>query len=300
MPNQRKHDFDPSRNELVGWFNGVWIHVDEIRYSRNDLGVVQGVTAVERLRTYRGKLWQVDRHLARLVQSANEAMISSVSLDKLAKLVGEIPERNRRHIEENGDIGVSVIVTPGDATTESRQPTIGVYPSEIDHQVVQQRRLDGQSVVITSVVQPPSESWSRQAKLRSRIHYFRADKIARTSHNGAIGVLVDSDGTVTEASTCNLALVKDRAIFSPQASQVLGGITQSVVEDLAAQAGFNWSKQRIHPDELRAADEVLLMGTTTGLWYANRVDEVAKSIPKDSVYESLRKRFNELTQQTVS
>ena len=55
------------------------------------------------------------------------------------------------------------------------------------------------------------------------------------------------------------------------------------------------------PALLRAAEEVLLMGTDGGLWFASAVDgnAIAEGNPGD-VYRSLRRRFDALVREPTT
>ena len=266
---------------------------DEIVLSRNDLGVRQGVIAVERLRTYSGKAFAVDRHLQRWRFSTKQLHLDGLpDSDTLTLLIDQVIAKNRDLLSTSGDIGITMFATPGDST---HAPTLAIYPSRIDHNEVDRFRKRGQPVWITDVVQPPAESWSRQAKVRCRIHYYLADRVATTNQVGAAGALIDSDGSVTETSTCNLAIVRSGKIVSPLREQILPGITQSTIQQLAAETDMDWEKRSLTPDDVRAADEVLLMGTTVGLWFASHVDGTKRqtSTPTArSVYSELLARFD--------
>jgi len=104
------------------------------------------------------------------------------------------------------------------------------------------------------------------------LHYYSADAFARQLAPDALGVLIDEDGSITDTSIANLALSRDGRILAPAIEQVLPGVTQQVVRDLAERIGLPWQHQTLLPADLRTADEVWLMGTDGGLWFANRVD----------------------------
>ncbi|MCG8653558.1 MAG: aminotransferase class IV [Pirellulales bacterium] len=237
----------------------------------DDLGFRQAATAVERLRTYRGEVFQLDAHLDRWQHTVDEIGIDGLPLRQALKvLVGELIGRNEPFSETVGDFGITMLATPGGS--QSPSPTFVMHLNTIDHAAVLRRRQNGQPLVVTGVAQPSSKSWPRSIKVRSRLHYFLADKIARQHDADAMGVLVDEDGCVTETSVANLAVVEGGKIFTPPDDRVLGGITQRVIEQLARQASLDWQRDTINSERLAAADEVLLMGTDGGLWFASQVD----------------------------
>lgn len=280
----------------VAYLDGRWIDHATLSISAEDLGFRQGVVAVERLRTYGGHPFQVPAHLDRW-----EATLASLRIDRsvasgqeMMELNAELLRRNAAWRAAEGEFGITWFATPGKSA--GGRGTLGLHLNRIDPGRVERRRRLGQPLVITDVVQPPPETWSRSIKVRCRLHYYLADQLARQHDSDASGVLLDGDGGITETSIANLAVVLGEEIHSPPADRVLGGITQQVVEPLAASAGIRWRKCSLQPETLRAADEVLLMGTDTGLWFAGRVDDqpIGDGGPGE-IYRTLRDRFDQVT-----
>ena len=262
--------------------------------SLDDLGVRQGVTAVERLRTYGQKVFAPERYAKRWATTTSSLHIDDVPQgSEFVERIQATLDRNSEFLHRQADVAITVVATPGVAT--AKKPTFAITVSEIDHASVIARRESGQTLVVTDVVQPPAESWPRNIKVRSRIHYYLADRQARQVDPTAAGVLIDHDHSVTETSICNLAIVKDGVIVSPPESQVLPGVTQAVVEELAADEGLEWRRKPLMPRDLLNADEILMTGTTTGIWFANRVDfgrDHSIFQPKAmDVYRRLLRRF---------
>lgn len=249
--------FCPATNQ-TGWYP-----LDEIRLPITDLGFRQAVTAVERLRTYDGRLFHRQDHLERFVGTLQSLGLSHrIAESAIDSITNELFDRNRIWIEKQGDIGVTWWVTPD---------SYALHCNRIDHESVAQRRENGQPVVLTSVQQPGARSWSRQAKVRSRLHYYLADQEANSIRNESTGVLCDEDGTWTETSIANLAIVFGETLMFPLSEQVLNGVTQSLVREIASELGIQSIEQGIHTCDMANADEILLMGTDTGLWFASEV-----------------------------
>lgn len=287
--NARTPATEPDR---LAYLCGRWVEHDALRIPVDDLGFRQAVTAVERLRTYAGAIFQLEAHLHRWYATLEQLRIGGVaSPEAMVELNAELLRRNRRWQQAEGDVGITWFATPGN--NAGGQATLGLHLSSIDHRRVERRRRHGQPLVVTDVVQPPPSSWPRWIKVRCRLHYYLADRAARERDAEAAGVLLDSDGSITETSIANIAVVLSGEIVSPPAARVLGGITQQVIEPLAESAGIGWRKSVVTADMLRRADEVLLMGTDTGLWFASSVDErfVAGGRPGE-IYRELRERYD--------
>lgn len=259
-----------STPQRISFADGCWLPHDKISINVEDTGIRQGVVAVERLRTYHQQLFSIDRHLDRWQRTTETLAIEGLPpRAEIAGLMSELLERNSEWVRSQGDVGITMLATPGIAASNA---TLLLHLNPLHHEQIEQRQHLGQPLFITPVVQPDSLSWPRGIKTRARIHYYLADRHARSQDPDSVGVLLDQDGSITETSIANLAIVKSGQILSPPTDRVLGGITQTIVETVAERLSLPWQKQPISPDELTSADEVLLMGTDGGVWFANSVD----------------------------
>ena len=276
----------------VALFGGRWVPHRDLSIPIDDLGFRQAVTVVERLRTYGGRVFRLSSHLDRWQHSTAQLSIAGLPLrNAIEVLIGELIGRNQEFAARVGDFGITLLATPGPSL--DGEPTFCMHLNAIDHALMRTRQERGQPLVVTDVSQPSSRAWPRSIKVRCRLHYFLADQTARQHHRDAVGLLVDDDGCVTETSVANLALVRDGQLLGPPRDRVLPGVTQSVVQEVGAERGLSWSECVLTRQDLLAADEVVLMGTDGGLWYARSVDgmPVASGRP-GKVYSALRSAFD--------
>jgi len=286
MSESGRAEFDRHRCYL----SGQWLPRRSMALSVDDAGFRQGVTAVERLRTYGGSPFELGAHLDRWEMTVAELRIGGVPVrNTIIVLLGELFRRNAELVSAEGEVGVTMFATPGSGGDRA---TFGMHLDRIDPERVATLHATGQPLVVTDVVQPPPGSWSRGIKVRCRLHYYLADLAARDQDSAALGVLLDLDGTVTETSVANVAIVESSDLVSPPPGRVLGGVTQGVLERLAGDSGLPWHHQPIPVPRLLAADEVLLMGTTAGLWFVPRVNDspIGGGVP-GPVYRRLRDQF---------
>ncbi len=249
-----------------------WCDRRDIHLSIDDLGFRQGVTAVERLRTYEGAAFAVNQHLQRFAATTSALSIKPLPHDGLSLQISELLKRNASVIGGR-DMGITIFATPG--LIGSGQPTWAMHLNELDVDRIQTRRRVGVPLRITAVQQPAAACWPRSLKVRNRLQYYLADMAA----GDAAGLLVDADGSVTETSTANVAILRKGQIISPPPDQVLPGVTMSHAKRLAESVGMTWVHRRLFPGDLHAAREVWLMGTDAGLWFAHRVDDRVKPEP---------------------
>lgn len=263
---------DPVR---LAFRNGQWLNSDQLSVNVNDVGFTQGVTAVERLRAYGGRWFQVDRHLDRFYATASMLRLDGLpDRQEMVSLLGELIERNQAWLQLADNFGVVIFATPGCSSNQSAltDPTIVMDLHWIDVEACEHWIHRGSPLVVTEIQQPPPESWSRQIKVRCRLHYYLADLAAQEVVANASGILLDQDGSITETSLANLMIVESGELICPERDQILWGVSLQVIVELAESIGIPVRYERIEPERLRSADEVLQTGTRCGVWFANSVD----------------------------
>ena len=256
------------------YLNGVWLPARELAIPVGDLGFVLGATVVERLRTFNGRLFQVEGHLARLERSLeivgwNAAALAAEVRDALAAFT----DLNAELIAPGDDWNVAAFVTPG-ATADAAQPTVCVHGGPIPFAAWAHKYEVGVEVRITDVRQTPPDCWPPELKCRSRMHYYLADQEAARRCPGARALLLDQRGFIGEASTANVvAIYKDRGLVTPRLEGVLPGISQQFLFELADELAISRSEADILPAELAAADEVFLTSTSICIQPVVRQDD---------------------------
>ena len=94
------------------------------------------------------------------------------------------------------------------------------------------------------------------------MHYYLADRAAAARHPGARALLTDAAGYVTEASTANLMLYSgNEGLVAPPHEKVLPGISLAVLLQLADKLGIPYGQRNLRPEDVAAADEVMLTST---------------------------------------
>ncbi|HMP05268.1 MAG TPA: aminotransferase class IV [Lacipirellulaceae bacterium] len=250
-------------NGAIAYLNGAWVDDGELRIPVDDLGFALGVTVVERLRTFNGQPFRVEGHLRRLRRSLEIVGWDAVALvtEVEAALTGFI-DRNAALIAPGDDWAIVAFVTPG-RTPDGAQPTVCVHGFPLPFALWARQFEDGVRVCITAVRQTPASCWPSELKCRSRMHYYLADREAARRYPGSRAVLLDQRGFVGEASTANVyCYSQKRGLLTPRLDEVLPGISQEVLFELADELSIPRAEADIAPDELLTADEVLLTSTS--------------------------------------
>lgn len=267
--------------EPTAYLNGKFIPASQAVIPVTDLGFVQGVTVAEQLRTFNGKLFRLDKHLDRLERSlAIVGVDAGVTRAEFVRLAEELVARNFPALPAGGDLGLSMFVTPGPYGTFASSgyithtgPTVGMHTYALPFHTWAGKYDTGESLVVTSIEQVPNTCWPAELKCRSRIHYYLADKEARTKEPGARALMVDQAGFATESSTANLLVYyQGEGLVSPPKEKILPGVTVAAIEELAKQLGIPFTYRDLRVNDIARADEAMLCSTSPCVWAVTRLN----------------------------
>lgn len=246
--------------------NGEYVALDEAKVSINDRGLLFGDSVYEVLHAHGGRLWLKQEHLARL---ANSLAAISLAADVL-----QVERWMEETLRQSGwsEALVYVQVTRGTAARSHIAPP-DIRPTVI----VTARGLRGLDDEIrqrgVSVITLPEPRWARRdIKSTNLLPNLLAKQQAEA--NGAFEALfVEADGTVNEGSSSNVFMVQKQTVVTPLLGpHLLPGVTRACVAELASQAELPVIERAVLREELDAADEVFLTGTTTEVLGVVQID----------------------------
>jgi D-alanine transaminase len=233
--------------------------VDQATIPVWDRGFLFGDAIYEVYRLYQGRCWLEEEHDARLRRSLREMEFPSFDFEVLK-------QRLHQTIAESAiQEGTAYIhITRGVAPRLHAFPDSSVPPTELiivrpyDDAKTAELRATG-----VGVISHPDLRWKRcDVKSTNLLANVLANEAAHRAgcHEA---VLVGTDGLITEATHSSLLWVRDgRLEGTPEGSLILPGTTRQFEEKLAASAGLDLSEARVTLEQLIAADEVILLGTT--------------------------------------
>ncbi|HEY5658943.1 MAG TPA: aminotransferase class IV [Myxococcota bacterium] len=110
-------------------------------------------------------------------------------------------------------------------------------------------------------------------------------------------LLTDAQGSVAEGPTTNVFLVDAAgALITPPAEGVLHGVTRRSILEVATHDGLTVREARVRPEDLIAAAELFLCGTSSFVWPVASVDDqpIGTEVP-GPVTRRLRERLLEIS-----
>lgn len=271
----------------TAFLNGRFLPLAEATVSIEDRGFQFGDGVYEVIRTYRGRPFKLDAHLARLDRSAQAIDLRQpYPFERWVEYVteglrlGDFPETK-----------IYVQITRGTAPRDHAyapdlQPTVLMTFREL-----QPLNATFQSTGVAAMTMKDIR-WGR-CDIKS-INLL-ANVLARqqAKKRGVFESILVRDGQVTEGAVSNVFIVQDgKLITAPEGGWILSGVTRQVVLELARHEGLTVQERYCSEQELLGATEVFLTGTTVEVLGVVHIDgkQIGTGQP-GPVTRSLAKRF---------
>jgi D-alanine transaminase len=251
----------------VAFVNGTFMPLAEANVSIEDRGFQFGDGVYEVIRTYKGRPFSLEAHLARLDRSAMALDLTQpYSRTDWIRHILEGIER-AAYPESKIYLQITRGVAPRDhAYTDDATPTVVMTVREF-HPLDRSVQAAGVDAMTTEDIR-----WGRcdikSVNLLANVLARQKVKQARVFE----AILVHA-GLVTEGAISNVMVVqRGTVVTAPEGMRILSGVTRGIVLDLARNAGFSVQERFVSQAELYGADEVFLTGTTVEVLAVVRID----------------------------
>lgn len=258
--------------ESLACLNGELMPVDQARVPVWDRGFTFGDSVYEVMRIYQGCCWLEDDHMARLRRSLAEMEFPPVDLERLTA-------RMHRTISASGiEEGTAYLqLTRGVAPRAHAFPDPAVPPTEvIVIRVYDDTKAAANRERGVATMSYPDLRWKRcDVKSTNLLANVLAHQAAHRA--GCFeAIQVGADGLVTEATHSSVVWVRSgRLEGTPEGAAILPGTTRQFLVRVAAETGHVFAENRVTLDDLKKADEVILVGTTIEVLPVSRIDDAA-------------------------
>lgn len=251
----------------IAFVNGRFLPLAEAMVSIEDRGFQFGDGVYEVIRTYGGRPFELTAHLARLDRSAQALDLRQPYSHQQwnRQILDGIQQAG--YPEAKVYIQVTRGVAPRDhAYAPDLSPTVVMTVRELhplDHSV---QAAGVEAVTIEDI------RWGR-CDIKSV--NLLANVLARqqAKREQVFETILVKNGQVTEGAVSNVAIVRNGAVVTaPEGPHILSGVTRAVVLQMTRQAGVSVQERYFTQEELLAADEVFLTGTTVEVLGVVRVN----------------------------
>lgn len=276
--------------------NGELTDAKQAKISVLDRGFLYGDSIYEVTYSENNTLLFVNEHMQRLLNSARllhmelEQSIEFYIQEMLRTLKhAQIPRAYIRLIITRGisPIGLDPFHTLGGQYVIIAKP-LPEYPHDM--------YTKGLKMMISQVQRNPKEATDPNAKSGNYLNNVMAIREAK-SKGYFDALMANSQGDITEGTTFNVWMVKDKTLYTPHSnSGLLKGITRSKVMQLCKENNIAFQEANLKAADFHKADEVFLTSATKGVMSINQIDDIVygKSIADWPMTRRLAELYSQL------
>ena len=286
--------YDQRNDNIKIWIDGILYKREDAKISVFD-SLSQGGDAVwEGLRVYNGKVFCLNEHLNRLLESAK-----SMAFEKVPKLT-YIKEAIFSTLKANkmfNDTHVRLTLTRGEKITSGMNPKLNqkgctlIVLAEWKPAIYSGKKLR----LVTANVRRNSPLF-----LDSKIHHNNLinNILAKIESNNASAddaIMLDLNGFVAETNSTNIFMIKEGKVFTPFADACLPGVTRGLIIGICSENNIPIFEKNISITEFYNADQVFTTGTMGELANVVEIDK-RKIKNKGNILSKIKELFREKTQ----
>jgi branched-chain amino acid aminotransferase len=274
------------------FLNDRFVPKEDAVVSVFDHGFLYGDGIYETLRAYGGRMFMLERHLARLRRSGRLIGLNipvpekdwpgllTEALDRNGlgpahrglgrDSTGDVGASQDAHVRitisrGEGEIGLDPALCPCPTVVITVKP-LSPYPPHLF--------TGGVKLAVVTVRRNLVAALSPQVKSLNFLNNILAKQEA-TRAGAFDALMLNSEGRLTECTTSNLFFVRDGVLCTPSVEcGILDGITREVVLLLARENGIQIEEGRYNPEVLLQADECFLTNTTMELMPVSEIDAI--------------------------
>ena len=192
--------------ERMVYVNGKLAPESQAVISALDRGFRWGDAVYEVARTFGGKPFKLRAHLDRLYRSLRYTRIDpGMSEDEMERATMEVVEANRGLLGPNDDFTVNQVVSRGLVEPSLEHgANVAIYCLPVHFLEFAREFAMGVRLITPATRRNPPTSLSPKAKISNKMNHFIAEFEAKGVDPGAMALMLDLDGNITEAGRWQL------------------------------------------------------------------------------------------------
>lgn len=265
-----QQQYNTKNDNILVWIKDKLYPRHEAKVSVFDSSVQGGDAVWEGLRVYNGKVFCLAEHLERLQASAHAMMFANVPDNDF------ITEAIYATLKANGmsdGAHIRLTLTRGEKITSGMDPRLNQAGCTLIVLAEWKAPVYNNDItLITSSIRR-----NGPANIDSKIHHNNLinnilAKIEANIAGADDALMLDNYGFVAETNACNIFMIKNGMVFTPNADACLPGITRKTVIALCQQNNIPIHLKNISLTEIYNADQVFTTGTMGELTSVKMID----------------------------
>lgn len=252
---------DPRNENILIYVGGQLLPREQAKVSVFDSSVQGGDAVWEGLRVYNGKIFALDDHLNRMLDSAKALAFAQIpDRDAIKQAIFDTLKANNMR----DGVHIRLTLTRGPKVTSGMSPHFNQSgPTLIvlaEWKAPVYDNSGGIRLITASIRRNPPMCIDSKIHHNNLINNIMA-KIEANVAGVDDALMLDIFGYVSETNATNVFLVKRGQLLTPHADSCLPGITRAKVLDIGREAGLPVSERNISISEVYTADELFTTGT---------------------------------------
>lgn len=252
------------------WFNGAFMAPEDAKVSLFDRGLLFADSVYEGFGILDGQIIDFPRHMARLRRSLGEIdMVMPLTEDGFFDALMELVRRN--NLQEGF---LYLQITRGEAERDYLFPE-GLSPNMFAFtQPGHGNSADGEPTVLRMASAPDIRWARRDIKSTNLLGQVLAKRIAEAA-GADEALMIDPEGYVTEGGAVSFFIIDQagKLHVRPLNGDILPGITRSTMLEVARDLGVEMVEDKITLDDVFAAREAFVTGSSTYVQPVGAVDD---------------------------
>jgi len=261
------HTSDARAEVRTVWQDGRFLPATEASVPVESEGLGYGYGFFETLRVEAGRPVLLPAHVARFGRAWRELFGGTPPDVTWADVIARLVERNGL---TGATAVVKIVAAARNAPGTPLAPTLAVSA----RRYVPRTALSAHGGLRLRTYPHPRHTPLADHKTLNHLYYKLAGDWARRQ-DADEAVVLNTDGTVSETSSGTLCVVRGTRALFPTSEHALPGTTAGEVRRLLLDRGLRVEDRRTTVDDLRSADEVLVMNALMGAVRAVSLDGVA-------------------------
>ncbi len=253
---------------MIVYYNGAFMPQEQVCISPEDRGFLFADGVYEVICAIDGHLFQADAHLQRLAHSLNALRIEGPAPSELLQIAISLLEHNSLM---QGGAKLYIQITRGSAPRRHAFPDPPVPPTVYATAVAFHPPTALWKTGVSGLLVPDTR-WARcDIKSLALLPNVLASQAAHEA--GAYDAIFTREGVITEgAHTSICGIYQGLLLTHPLGPRILGSVTRQVVLNLCDTLGIPYREEPIPTEMLPRLDELMFLGTTTGVMPIVAVD----------------------------
>lgn len=248
------------KQEDIYYINGEFVPASEAKISVLDRCFLYGDGVFEGITVWKGVPFKLDEHVERMFKSMAYLRIESpVTLQEMKEAILETIRKNKmvdRYIRPQISRGEGLMAAWWQPDKLKGKANFVIIPSasitEKHKQYAGEKK--GSRAIVVSTRRIPPCCLSSAAKITSYPNeILGAIEVANAGAD--IGIMLDTNGNVSEGLGYNIFIVEDGVLLTPTEKNILVGITRKTVIEIARREGYKVIEADFDVYHLYTADE---------------------------------------------